>query len=71
MVLSGTKQPKRERGAILSNGLREALEVRFQSRIINPLENVEDSSRLTFPLICHDLSVVRHMADRVGVMRLG
>jgi oligopeptide/dipeptide ABC transporter ATP-binding protein len=48
-----------------------ALDVSIQSQIINLLEDLQDSYQLTYLFISHDLSVVRHMADRVGVMYLG
>ncbi len=48
-----------------------ALDVSIQSQIINLLEDLQDSFQLTYLFISHDLSVVRHMADRVGVMYLG
>jgi oligopeptide/dipeptide ABC transporter ATP-binding protein len=48
-----------------------ALDVSIQSQIINLLEDLQDAFQLTYLFISHDLSVVRHMADRVGVMYLG
>lgn len=48
-----------------------ALDVSIQSQIINLLEDLQDNFNLTYLFISHDLSVVRHMADRVGVMYLG
>ncbi|TVR73891.1 MAG: dipeptide ABC transporter ATP-binding protein [Spirochaetaceae bacterium] len=48
-----------------------ALDVSIQSQIINLLEDLQDSFDLTYLFISHDLSVVRHVADRVGVMYLG
>ncbi len=48
-----------------------ALDVSIQSQIINLLEKLQEEFDLTFLFISHDLSVVKHMADRVGVMYLG
>ncbi|MBB6693694.1 dipeptide ABC transporter ATP-binding protein [Cohnella xylanilytica] len=48
-----------------------ALDVSIQSQIINLLEELQEQEKLTYLFISHDLGVVRHMADRIGVMYMG
>ncbi len=48
-----------------------ALDVSIQSQIVNMLEDMQDELGLTYLFIAHDISVVRHISDRIGVMYLG
>ena len=48
-----------------------ALDVSVQAQVLNLMSDLKDDLGLTYLLITHDLTVVRHMADRIGVLYLG
>lgn len=56
---------------ILCDEAISALDVSIQAQVINMLEDLQTELGLTYLFVAHDLSMVRHISDRIGVMYLG
>ena len=58
-------------GFIVCDEPVSALDVSNQAQIINMLEELQETRQLTYLFIAHDLAIVKHISDRIGVMYLG
>ncbi|MEI3199979.1 MAG: dipeptide ABC transporter ATP-binding protein [Lachnospiraceae bacterium] len=58
-------------GFIICDEPVSALDVSIQAQIINMLEDLQETKQLTYLFIAHDLAVVKHISNRIGVMYLG
>ena len=56
---------------IVCGGPISALDVSIQAQVVNMFEELQEQMGLTYLFIAHDLSVVKHISDRIGVMYLG
>ena len=48
-----------------------ALDVSIQAQVVNMFEELQEQMGLTYLFIAHDLSIVKHISNRIGVMYLG
>ena len=62
---------QRQRIAIVLDEPTSALDISVQAQILNLLVTLQENRGLTYVLISHNVSVIRHMSDRVAVMYLG
>ena len=58
-------------GFIVCDEPVSALDVSIQAQIINMLEELQETRQLTYLFIAHDLAIVKHISNRIGVMYLG
>ena len=58
-------------GFIVCDEPVSALDVSIQAQIINMMEELQETRQLTYLFIAHDLAIVKHISDRIGVMYLG
>ena len=56
---------------IIADECISALDVSIQAQVVNMLEDFQDEMNFSYLFIAHDLSMVKHISDRVGVMYLG
>src|SRR5699024_11635114 len=56
---------------IIADDPISALDISIQAQVVNLLQELQKEHNLTYLFIAHDLSMVRHISDRVGVMYLG
>ena len=56
---------------IIADEAISALDVSIQAQVVNLMKDIQDEMKTTYLFIAHDLSMVKYISNRIGVMHLG